>query len=148
LVAAPKRVVKETEVAWQPVEQPNRKPGKRYRAQNARIIRVRLLALDSRDSFLLVGTSNGSFSFTLKWQDYDLARIDCGERHHLPKMPGELDKYVYGPHVHYFVAGHGLDYARETGSYSFHDVNGSLRFFLQHCGVVDVPPVQEALRFV
>jgi len=144
----PKRILRESEVAWQPLAQPKRLPGKGYRSNNARIIRVRLLAMSSRDSFLLVGTANGSFSFTLKWQDYDLARIDCGRRHHLPKVQGKPDEYVHGPHVHYFVAGHGLDFAGETSGYSFSDVNGALAFFMRHCGITNIPPIQEAFRLL
>lgn len=147
LLALPKRVVRETDFAWQPVEAPRSRPGKRNRVQNSRILRVRLLGIDSRESFLLVGNSNGSFSFTLKWQDYDLARIDCGRRHPLPRRPGEPRTFVRGPHVHVFVAGHALDHAIATSEYSFDDVTGALRFFLRHCNVVNVPPIQEALKF-
>lgn len=142
-----KRVIRGSDVAWLPLDRPAPKAGKRYRALNARRIRIRLIAQESRDTFLLVGTSNDKFSFTLKWQDYDLARIDTGPRHRLPGIAGEPSQFVHGPHIHYFVAGHALDYARATREYSFDDVNGALLFFARHCGVINLPPVQETLRF-
>ena len=147
LVAIPKRILRESDVAWSPLERPAPKPGKRYRTQNARRIRIRLIAEESRETFLIVGTSNSSFSFTLKWQDYDLARIDTGMRHRNPRRAGEPAEWVVGPHIHYFVAGHGLDHARATADYSFDDVTGALVFFARHCGVPSLPPVQETLRF-
>ena len=143
----PKRILRELEVAWSPLERPAPKPGKKYRAQNARRIRIRLIAEDSRDVFELVGNSNDKFSFTLKWQDYDLARIDTNPRHPLPRRTGEVQSYVDGPHLHYFVAGHGLDFANATSEYSFDDPNGALGFFARHCGIRQLPPVQETLRF-
>lgn len=142
----PKRILKGSDVAWMPLESPNRKPGKRYRAQNARLIRIKLIAEESRESFLIVGNSNGSFSFTLKWRDHDLCRIDCARIHGFRERAGAPREYVEGPHIHYFVAGHGLDYARATSEYTFDDVNGALVFFARHCGVLRLPSVQETLR--
>lgn len=144
----PKRLIRASDFAWFPIEPLKRKPGKRYRATNARILRVRLISVSSRDTFLLIGNANGSFSFTLRWQDYDLTRIDTNPRHPLPREGGGPQQYVYGPHVHYFVAGHGLDHARPTTEYNFADVNGALQFFMRHCGVTNIPPLQETLRFV
>lgn len=142
----PKRIIRDSDVAWVPLDSPNRKPGKNYRARNARLIRIRLIAEESRETFLIVGTANGRFSFTLKWREHDLARIDCGRRHAFRERAGASREYVEGPHIHYFVAGHGLDYARTTSEYSFDDVNGALVFFARHCGVLRLPPVQETLR--
>lgn len=147
LVAMPKRLFRESDLAWQPLDPPKPKPGKKYRASNARQLRARLIGQSARDTFLLVGNANGSFSFTLKWQDQDLARIDTNPRHPYQDAPGEPRQYVHGPHVHYFVAGRGLDYARATHEYTFDDPNGALQFFLRHCGVHGAPPVQETLTF-
>lgn len=148
LVAMPKRLIRTSELAWQPLDPPKRKLGKKYRATNARQLRARLIAQSTRDTFLLVGSANGSFSFTLKWQDQDLSRIDCGQRHPLPHTPGEPREYVHGPHVHYFVPGYSLDHAHETTEYTFDDPNGALQYFLRHCGVHDAPAVQETLTFL
>ena len=144
----PKRLLRPSDFAWLPIEPQPRKPGKKYRATNARILRVRLIALDSRDTFQLLGNANGTFSFTLRWQDYDLARIDTNPRHPLPAASGQPHKFIRGPHIHYFVAGHSLDYARATTEYDFVDPNGALHFFMRYCGVKDIPALQETLRFV
>jgi hypothetical protein len=111
------------------------------------VLSAKLISLESRDTFELFGNSNSNFSFTLRWQDVDIARIDTGRRHPLPKKAGEQTIFVYGPHIHYFVPGHGLDYARATTNYSFSDPLGALQFFLSYCGVTDIPPLQETLRF-
>lgn len=151
LLAMPKRLLKEQELAWQyvpPPVLPPKKGGKprKMRFTNAYHLKARLIEAGGRELFLLTGAKNGSFSFTLKWGEYDLARIDCGVRHSLPKEPGEPDRFVYGPHVHYYVAGHGLRHARETTEYSYTDVNGALAFFMRHCNVVNPPPLQEVLK--
>lgn len=145
----PKRVIKDTEMAWRfvNVEAIGSSTG-RGRGHNPKQIRARLLQVGGREQFLLFGSSNDKFSFTLKWQDYDLARIDCGERHKLPTPPGERKQFVYGPHVHYYVAGQGLSNAYETDQYNFGDAVGALAFFLRHCNVVNPPALQETLGLV
>lgn len=148
----PKRLLRPGELAWHYVPPPvtkaprkGRKP-RGVRPRNAYHLKARLIQSGGREIFLMTGQKNGSFSFTLKWGDYDLARIDCGPTHRLPKETGEPDRFVHGPHVHYYVAGHALDHAYATEDYSFDDVNGALAFFLRHCNVVNPPPLQEVLR--
>jgi hypothetical protein len=147
LVAMPKRFVRPADFAWLPVVPQAKAPGKVYRPTNPRIINAKLIALETRDNFELFGNSNRHFSFTLRWQDVDIARIDTNRRHPLPKKPGERTVYVHGPHIHYFVPGHGTDYAMSTSAYSFDDPLGALLFFMGYCGVAEIPPLQETLRF-
>ncbi|MBA4158300.1 MAG: hypothetical protein H0X65_12590 [Gemmatimonadetes bacterium] len=150
LVEMPKRLVKATELSWHfvpaPVPMGKQRPGKKKpRFQNAYSMKAHLIEVNGRTRFLLTGNKNGSFSFTLTWGDYPIARIDCGARHRLPREPGEPDRFVYGPHVHYYVPGYGLEHAYATTEYSYGDANAALSFFLRHCNVVNPPPVQEVL---
>lgn len=151
LLAMPKRMLNPAEFSWHYTQPPTGAAlaagtGKRTRGSNARQLHVRLIELGGRQKFLLSGTSNGSFSFTLKWSDFDLARIDTGYKHRNPTPSGAPREFIYGAHVHYYVAGHSLDFAYESAEYSQEDVNGALAFFLRHCNVVDAPDLQEMLR--
>lgn len=148
----PKRLVKRDGLAWlpvppQPLSAEARRKGKRPRFQNLRTMRARLISTVSRDQFELIGSANGSFSFTLKAQGADLARIDCGLRHKQPRINGEPQRYIEGPHVHYYVPGYGLDFAVATTEYTREDVNGALLFFLRHCNIAFDGSLQETATF-
>ena len=95
--------------------------------------------------FLLSGNSNGNFGFTLKWQEFGLARIDSEPVHRNPPTAGGDREFLNGPHIHYYVPGYGLSFARPTDAFDQTDLNGALRFFLKHCNVVDAPSLQEVL---
>lgn len=150
LLSMPKRLVRDSELAWKyaPPPIPSLRPGRKkkgVRVQNAYLLKARLIEIGGREGFLLTGTKNGSFSYTLKWGGFDLARIDCGRRHRIQRI-GEPDRFVHGPHVHVYVAGEGLNNAYETDQYSYDDPVAALAFFLRHCNVVNPPDLQEVLR--
>jgi hypothetical protein len=137
----PKRIIRPDEFAWHPLAATDSRG-----ASRSRIMRVRLLGEDSRESFLLIGAANGSFSFKLKWNKVELCRVDSAYRHKLPKQRGDPTEFIYGPHVHYFVPGHGVEHAFPTTEYDSDDPLSALSFFLRHCAVQDYPPLQEILE--
>lgn len=108
---------------------------------------ARLIGVETRDTFLFSGHANDRFAFLLSWQGYEIAKIDTGYRHRNPGGAGEPREWIQGPHIHYFVPGYGISYARPTDQYSWDDVNGALQFFARYCNIVSIPPVQEALIF-
>jgi hypothetical protein len=146
LVQMPKKLLRPGEFAWRYNAPPRpAREGKRVRVANSRLLTARLIGIGTREVFVLTGNSNGRYGFTLEWREHKLTRIDSSPDHKNDDCDGVKGEVFNGPHVHYYVPGHKLDFAYATTGYDQSDVVSGLQFFLKLCNVHVAPDLQEVL---
>jgi hypothetical protein len=142
----PKKLLRPSEFAWRYNPPPRQaRSGKRVRVSNPRLLTARLIGVGTREVFVLTGNANGRYGFALEWREHKLVRVDSNPEHKNDDRDGVRGEIFNGPHVHYYVPGHGVNFAYATTEYDQSDVVSGLRFFLKLCNVHGAPDLQEVL---